>query len=122
MAAVIGEYTLGAIVAPLVAVALALVLRTGLLRRGRFWLTVAITMAFQIPVDGVLTRLSDPIVSYRPGATCGIRFPWDIPIEDFGFGFALVVCTLSIWVRLRRRSPTDTADTKREVTTTGAHR
>ncbi|BCJ28664.1 lycopene cyclase domain-containing protein [Actinocatenispora sera] len=118
----IGEYTIGAIVAPLVALGLSVLLRTGLLGQGRFWLTVAITMAFQIPVDGALTRLSDPIVSYRPGATCGIRFPWDIPIEDFGFGFALVVCTLSIWVRLRRRSPTDTADTKREVTTAGAHR
>ncbi|BCJ39254.1 lycopene cyclase [Actinocatenispora thailandica] len=118
----IGEYTLGAIVAPPLALAVAALLRTGLLCRGRFWLTVAITLAFQVPVDGYLTRLSDPIVRYRDAATCGIRFPWDIPIEDFGFGFALVVCTLAIWVRLSRRPTAGPAGTGREVTGAGARR
>lgn len=94
------EYTVAAVVAPLAVVALELlVLRTGLLREARYWITVAIAMAFQVPVDGYLTRAAAPIVMYDDGATSGLRFPWNIPVEDFGFGFALVTLTLLIWRR-----------------------
>ena len=101
-----GAYTAGAICAPVLVLALELtVLRTGILRRPRFWITVAITLAFQVPVDGWLTKLSAPIVLYQAHAISGIRWPWDIPIEDFGFGFALITFTLILWERALRRSP-----------------
>ncbi len=99
-----GAYTIGAICAPAAAVAMELTaLRTGILRRGRFWVTIAITLAFQIAVDGWLTKLSAPIVLYRPAAISGVRWPWDIPVEDFGFAFAMITLTLALWERALRR-------------------
>ncbi len=77
-------------------------LRTGLFRRTSYWLTMLIVFAFQVPVDGWLTKLSAPIVVYSPSATTGVRFPWDIPVEDFLFGFALVTATLLLWQRHRQ--------------------
>jgi lycopene cyclase domain-containing protein len=95
---VAGEYTLVAVAAPVAVIALELlVLRTGLLRRGRFWLTVGIVLAFQVPVDGWLTKPEAAVVHYDPAATAGLRAPWNIPVEDFGFGFALVALTLLLW-------------------------
>ena len=99
-----GDYTIGAICAPVAVVAVELTaLRTGILRRPRFWVTIAITLAFQVAVDGWLTRLSAPIVAYRPAAISGVRWPWDIPVEDFGFGFAMITLTLAVWERVLRR-------------------
>jgi lycopene cyclase domain-containing protein len=101
---VAAEYTIAAMAAPIAVVALELaVLRTGLLRQGRYWATVAIVLAFQVPVDGWLTRLDAPVVSYDPRATSGLRGPWDIPVEDFGFAFALVTLTLLLWLWHQRR-------------------
>ena len=103
-----GEYTVAAIVAPVAVVALELlVLRTRLLAEGRYWLTVAITLAFQVPVDGWLTRGGPPVVAYAPHATTGLRLPMDIPVEDFGFGYALVTLTLLLWRWHQRRRPSD---------------
>ncbi len=66
---------------------------------------MAIVFAFQIPVDGWLTKLSDPIVVYNPDEMIGVRAPWDIPVEDFGFGFAMVTLAILLWRRwLDRRS------------------
>ena len=77
-----GTYTVAAICAPLAVVAVELgALRTGILRRGRFWATIAIVLAFQVAVDGWLTKLSAPIVIYRRTAICGVRWP------DFRFQF-----------------------------------
>lgn len=76
-----------------------LVLRTGLFRRPAYWVTVAIVVAFQIPVDGWLTKLSAPIVRYAPEHISGARFPWDIPVEDFGFGYVLITAVLLLWER-----------------------
>ena len=73
--------------------------RTGIFRRPAYWVTIAITWAFQVPVDGWLTKLSAPIVEYNPREFSGLRFPWDIPIEDFAYGFALVTLALVLWVR-----------------------
>jgi lycopene cyclase domain-containing protein len=91
-------YTLPVVLAVPVVVALELfVLRTGLFRTSAYWITLAIVTAFQIPVDGWLTKLSAPIVRYSPAAISGVRFPWDIPIEDFLFGFVLTTTTLMMW-------------------------
>jgi lycopene cyclase domain-containing protein len=97
-------YTVPAVVAALAAGALELtVLRTGLFRRPAYWLSMLIVIGFQILVDGWLTKLSAPIVVYDNRQTSGIRFPLDIPIEDFFFGFALVTAVLLLWERQRER-------------------
>lgn len=77
-------------------------LRTGVFRTAQYWIATAIVWAFQIPTDGWLTKLSDPIVIYTPAQQSGVRFPWDIPVEDFGFGWAMVTLTIVVWVALGR--------------------
>jgi lycopene cyclase domain-containing protein len=99
-------YTIAASCAPIAVVAVELaVLRTGILRTGRFWATIVITLAFQVAVDGWLTKLSAPVVIYRPAAISGVRWPWDIPVEDFGFSFAMITLTLALWERVLHRGP-----------------
>ncbi len=74
-------------------------LRTGLFRQAAYWITMAIVFAFQVAVDGALTWLPDPVVVYDPRQISGLRFPLDIPVEDYLFGFALVTVTLLLWLR-----------------------
>jgi lycopene cyclase domain-containing protein len=50
-------------------------------------------------VDGFLTRSAAPVVVYDPRQLSGLRAPFDIPVEDFLFGFALVTATLLAWQR-----------------------
>ncbi|KFU82116.1 lycopene cyclase domain-containing protein [Amycolatopsis lurida] len=95
-------YTVPAVIAVVVVVlAETFVLKTGLFRKTAYWLTMAIVLGFQIPVDGWLTKLSAPIVLYAPEHVTGWRFPWDIPVEDFLFGYALVTAVLLLWERSR---------------------
>ena len=97
-------YTVPAVFAALAVGALEVtILRTGLFRRSAYWLSMLIVIGFQILVDGWLTKLSAPIVVYDNRQTSGIRFPFDIPIEDFLFGFALVTAVLLLWERQRER-------------------
>ena len=107
MVDVAAEYTIAAVFVPAAVVALELtVLRTGLLIEVRYWVTLAIGFAFQLPVDGWLTRGRPPVVTYAATATSGLRLPMDVPIEDFGFGFSLITLTLLLWRwhgRARRR-------------------
>ena len=79
--------------------------RTGIFGSLQYWVSMIIIFAFQIPVDGWLTKLSDPIVIYNPEQMLGIRAPWDIPIEDFGFGFAMVTLAILLWRRWLTRHP-----------------
>ncbi len=98
------EYTALTVVAMVAVVVLELLVwRTGVFARLRFWLAMAIVFAFQVPVDGWLTKLPAPIVRYDETQILGARFPWDIPVEDFGFGFAMVTLTIVLWERARRR-------------------
>lgn len=95
------SYT-GAVV---VGVGIALLLDLGLLRtrlvtRRVFWLTYPILLAFQLLANGVLTGAG--VVRYAPSAIIGLRIAY-APVEDLGFGFALVLVTLSVWVWLGRR-------------------
>lgn len=76
-------------------------LHTGLFRRLAYWLSMVIVLGFQVPVDGWLTKCSAPVVIYNEHQTSGVRFPFDIPIEDFLFGFALVTAVLLLWERQR---------------------
>jgi lycopene cyclase domain-containing protein len=96
-------YTAPAVLAVVAVCALELVLRTGLFRRPAYWLSMLIVVGFQILVDGWLTKLSAPIVVYDDRQITGIRFPFDIPVEDFLFGFALVTAVLLLWERQRER-------------------
>lgn len=93
-------YTLPAVIAVVVVAVLELaVLHTGLFRKPAYWISMGIVLFFQVLTDGWLTKLSAPIVLYNEDHTCGIRFPWDIPVEDFLFGWALVTAVLLLWER-----------------------
>lgn len=97
-------YTVPAVAAVITVCAMELaVLHTGLFRRPAYWISMLIVFGFQIPVDGWLTKLSSPIVVYDDRQITGLRFPFDIPIEDFLFGFALVTAVLLLWERQRAR-------------------
>ncbi|CAN5521944.1 MAG: lycopene cyclase domain-containing protein [Nocardioidaceae bacterium] len=100
----IPEYTVATAVAVVAVVVLELaLLRTGVFGTSRYWIAIGIVAAFQVLVDGWLTKLSDPIVRYDEAETLGVRAPWDIPVEDFGFGFALVTLTILLWESHERR-------------------
>lgn len=86
------------------------VLRTRLVAGRVFWLTYPIVLFFQLLSNGVLTGLA--IVEYHPDAIIGWRIAY-APVEDLAFGFALVLTTLAVWVRLGRQNRG-----QREVTAT----
>ena len=62
-----------------------------------------------IPVNGWLTKLSAPVVIYAGDEFSGLRPVWDIPLEDFAFGIALLALVLMSWVRVIDRAATDRA-------------
>lgn len=93
------EYTVLAVVSVVAVVAAELFwCRTGIFRTAQYWVAMAIVAFFQVLVDGWLTKLSAPIVLYRHGAFLGLRAPWDIPVEDFLFGFSMVTLAILLWV------------------------
>lgn len=97
------EYTVATLLTMLAVVLVEILwLRTGVFRTAQYWVSLLIMFSFQVLVDGWLTKLSDPIVIYAPESMLGVRFPWDIPVEDFGFGFAMLTLTIVIWKRLNR--------------------
>ena len=97
------EYTVATILTILAVILVEILwLRTGVFRTAQYWVSLLIMFSFQILVDGWLTKLSDPIVIYAPESMLGVRFPWDIPVEDFGFAFAMLTLTIVIWKRLNR--------------------
>ncbi len=97
------EYTVLTAVSIVLVVAFELLwARTGIFRSGVYWGSMAIVFFFMIWVDGWLTKLSAPLVLYEPSMMLGVRFPWDIPVEDFGFGFSMVTLTIICWIRLGR--------------------
>lgn len=98
-----GEYTMMSVGAAVAVVLIELIwFQLGIFRKISFWVSLAIVFGFQILVDGWLTKLTAPIVIYRPSAFSGRRFPWDVPLEDFAFGFALVTLTILLWERGRK--------------------
>jgi len=94
------EYTVLAVLALAGVVAVELAwLRTAIFRRPSYWVAMAIVLFFQVLVDGWLTKLSAPIVLYNPNEHTGWRFPWDIPVEDYAYGLALITLVLILWER-----------------------
>ena len=85
-----------------------LVLRTRLLTTRRWWAAYGIVVFFQLVTNGWLTGRR--IVTYDPDAIIGSggvpflgdgRIAW-APVEDLGFGFALVLATCALWDWLGR--------------------
>jgi len=93
-----------ALVAAVAVVALELlVLRTGVFTKAAYWITMVISLAFMIPVDGWLTKLSDPIVIYRAGDVSGVRPIWDILVEEYAYAFALLTIVIVLWEHAARQ-------------------
>ena len=102
------SYTTLAVVAVLLVLVLDLwVLRTRLTTTSTWWLSYAIVVGFQLLTNGWLTGRG--IVRYDGDTILGserITFLGDgrvafAPVEDLAFGFALVLATCAVWVRLR---------------------
>lgn len=93
------EYTILALGALALTVVAELVwLKTGLFRSPSYWITIGISLFFMIWVNGWLTKLSAPIVRYYEPYFLNVRFPWDIPVEDYAFGLALINLSLLGWL------------------------
>jgi lycopene cyclase domain-containing protein len=105
------SYTAIAVVAVLAAVALdRWAAHTRLVARGTWWVAYGIILVFQLLTNGWLTGRR--IVRYNPDTIIGgdhVRLVGEgrlvyAPVEDLGFGFALVLTTCVVWVWLGRRS------------------
>ena len=72
-------------------------------RTAQYWIAMAIVFVFQVLVDGWLTKLSAPIVLYDDEQITGVRVPWDMPVEDYLFGFSMITLTLLQRAAPRRR-------------------
>jgi lycopene cyclase domain-containing protein len=109
-------YTAITVVAVLAAVALdRWAVRTRLTGSASWWAAYGIIVFFQLLTNGWLTGRG--IVRYDADAILGServaflgdgRLAW-APVEDLGFGFALVLTTCVVWVRLGSRAVTEDA-------------
>jgi lycopene cyclase domain-containing protein len=104
-------YTAITVLAVLAAVALdRWALHTRLTSSRTWWAAYGIIVFFQLLTNGWLTGRR--IVRYDPDAIIGsarVPFLGDgrlvyAPVEDLGFGFALVLLTCMVWVRLGQRA------------------
>ena len=109
-------YTQLAIAAVVIATSLDYsVFKTRLIQQKIFWISYAIIIGFQSLTNGLFTGLQ--IVKYRDFAILGSDSPIDspppflgdgrlffAPIEDVGFGFSIVLLSLSIWVFVQKKS------------------
>lgn len=90
------------------------IVRGRVLTQRVFWASYAIVVFFQLLSNGAFTGLG--IVKYDGAAILGETSPvvgpppmfgdgriMFAPVEDLGFGFALVVLSLSLWVALEHR-------------------
>lgn len=72
--------------------------RITFLKSKNYFFTILICALFMIPFNGYLTRLTDPVVTYR--ANLGPRIYFDMPFEDVIYGWVLLT-----WVLLRYHLP-----------------
>ncbi len=105
------SYTVASVTAVAAAVALDVVLRTRLLRSRSWWTAYGIVLLFQLLTNGWLTGRG--IVRYAGSAILGSgrivafgdgRVAY-APVEDLGFGFALVLASCAMWVWAGRGGP-----------------
>ena len=97
-------YTLFCLGALALTLGLEAILRTGVLRDRRYWITLAIVGFFQVLVDGWLT--CRPVVTYAEAQFSGVRLgcprsalftAGGMPLEDALFGFAMITQALIWW-------------------------
>ena len=92
------SYTAIAIIAVVISLILELmVIRSGILKSGRFYAAYGIIVFFQFLSNGYLAKTG--IVQYDPAAIVGLRV-FFAPAEDLLFGFALVLLSMAMWTRL----------------------
>lgn len=102
--------TLAVLAAVLVVLLELAVFRTGLFRDVAYWISLAICGAFMIPVDGWLTKLSAPIVIYRPDDTSQLYPIWNILAEEYLYAFAVLTMVMVLWDHQGRPSRHDRVD------------
>ncbi len=91
-------YTLLAVIAVIAAIVVDLVAtRSRVLATGQFYFAWAILVFFQLLTNGWLTGRN--IVMYDEANIIGLRLAY-APVEDLLFGFALIVLTISVWVKV----------------------
>ena len=91
-------YTQIAIIAVVFAIFFDLyITKVHIIKRKVFWSSYAIIIGFQLLTNWWLT--SRNIVMYDPDVIIGLRIA-SAPVEDLLFGFALVLGTLSNWIRI----------------------
>ncbi len=94
------EYTICAVIAAVITIALDVRLKTNVLRNPSFWMFQAVMVFFAILSNGYLTWR--PIVLYGEGHFLGIRL-WTIPLEDFVYGFSLTALSVIVWEYLGKK-------------------
>lgn len=94
------EYTLLAIISLIVTVVLDRISKVGILKRNEFYFFVIVIVFFKLLVNGYLTGAQ--IVRYNPGFFLGYRI-LSIPLEDFIFGFSMVVTSIIFWEYFKGR-------------------
>ncbi len=93
------EYTILVLITSVLSIYLDKKLKTNLLKRKIFWLFLTIIAGFKLIVNGYLTA---HIVRYNHQSFLGIRIG-TIPIEDFLFGFSMIMCTIMVWEKLKNK-------------------
>jgi lycopene beta-cyclase len=83
------------------------VLRSHVFLMRAYWTAMAISAGFMILINGWLTKQSAPIVIYAGDEFVLGRPIWDIPTEDFAFGFALLTMVLTCWIKVTGVRATD---------------
>ncbi|MFA6350216.1 MAG: lycopene cyclase domain-containing protein [Candidatus Omnitrophota bacterium] len=93
------EYTILAVISVFITIWLDSILKTGLLRNRLFYLFVLVIAGFKFLVNGFLT--GESMVIYNPQYFLGIRLG-SIPLEDFLFGFSMVMLSVIFWEYFKR--------------------
>ncbi|MEI7942214.1 MAG: lycopene cyclase domain-containing protein [Candidatus Riflemargulisbacteria bacterium] len=91
------EYTILVVLSSILYILLDRKLKTNFLKQKIFWLFLAIIAGFKLIINGYLTA---NIVRYNSSFNLNIRIG-TIPIEDFLFGFSMIMFTLIIWEKLK---------------------
>ena len=93
------EYTIVSLLAVAAVVLFDRLSGTRLVQRRIFWIFLLVMLGFKLIVNGYLTWR--PIVIYGAQHQLGLRLH-TIPVEDFLFGFSMILLTLVVWERFRR--------------------
>jgi lycopene cyclase domain-containing protein len=88
------EYTLLSLVSVLVAIAIDRKTGVNVLKKREFYFFLLFILFWKFLVNGYLTGFK--VVLYNPAFYMGIRLG-TIPLEDFLFGFSMVVLSVVFW-------------------------